>query len=976
MKTNQLRGIAATIVTLLSAPISSAQNIQDLLPLQSGYVVATCHSSTSFSSNAQNPNGFVMGIIDATAPELAAAPTDIAGAAYPWRMFHNEMSVQNPGAPDPLQEWTAGNLGEIFGITLDDAVPPNIYVTATAAYGPYPVPVGNSQGTVYKLDGTTGDITPYNCITAGAASLGNATHWRASGGAGHLYVSNLDDGLIYQLEAAGACVGTFDHGVQGRPQESLSVQPDTAAVYTPTGRRIWGLKAHQDRLYYGVWNSQGAHKIWSVGLDAGGVPIAATAQIEIPVIPGSYPVSDIAFSEDGRLLLAQRGHRGAGFGGSHQHYVLEYVFDGTNWIVSPNDKFKVGNYSSGRNSAGGVDVDCSGAVWASGDALNYPAPYIYGISRIPAAGNQADSPHGANSHLIDLDGIITGVPKTYIGDVEIYDVCSPCFDITDISVLCPQELNAPFTATFTLTNRSNHTAAYLWHTPCPSDQLPAGATSGPLLQVGPQALSLPLAPGDSTTVTVQIPSGNAHDIFCWNLTLLDETGAECCTDKVCITLPDCECFIVLEKKISCEIDATGAPKYTIEFDLLNTSTFAWHNLNLLPPSLFSTATFDLSGAPVPPGGTYQFKTCITGNPGDAICFNISVHSEGIEFCCSKECCIILPPCDGVKVDRCDVTRQAPCCRDADGNVIASVTLTVCNNSAFPRSYDWKILPRPLGAGCNAVLTASAFVMPSGSFPVGPNSCVSIVIPVNCEELQPGDRACFEVCVEQQGVPSNSFCCEGQVYVPFDNEPVIKIQDPVLNADSPLNVLTVSNPGAESRRFVFEVSSLTAVTEISSPDGSREGGAPNQLITLDLRGGETRKVEIFILLSKLDLPPTSLNPILITAYNEQGQISQLVGSFVFVLSQNEEGLAIKDMVVNRAGQITFRIATQAGKRYAMESSASLGGDQAWTSASCSAPGSPEIVTEFIAQGSELVLKVMPLPDCPAYFYRVTEVPPVQ
>lgn len=974
MKMNPLRGIAAAITTLLGTSISSAQ--QDLLPLQPGYVVATCHSSTSFSSNAQDPNGFVMGVVDATAPELAAAPTDIAGAAYPWRMFHNETSVQNPGAPDPLQEWTAGNLGEVFGITLDDAVPPNIYVTATAAYGPYPVPAGNSQGTVYRLDGTTGDITPYNCITAGAASLGNVTHWRASGGAGHLYVSNLDDGLIYQLDSAGACVGTFDHGVQGRPQESLSVLPDNAAAYTPLGRRVWGLKAHQDRLYYGVWNGQGAHTIWSVRLDAGGAPLAATAQIEIPAIPGVNPVSDISFSEDGRLFLAQRYHRGAFVGGPHSTNVLEYIFDGTNWIVSPIDKFKVGNYSSGQNTAGGVDVDCSGAVWASGDALNYPAPFIYGITRIPAAGNQADLPHGANSHLIDLDGIITGVPKTYIGDVEIYDVCSPCFDITDISVKCPQELNAPFTATFTLTNQSSHTAAYLWHTPCPSAQLPAGATSGPLLQVGPQALVSPLAPGDSTTVTVQIPSGNANDIFCWNLTLLDETGAECCTDKVCVTLPDCECFIVLEKKISCEIDSTGVPKYTIEFDLLNTSTFTWHALNLLPPSLFSTATFDLSGAPVSPGGTYQFKTCVSGNPGDAICFNIAVHSENIEVCCSKECCIVLPPCDGVKVDRCEVTRQAPCCRDADGNVIASVTLTVCNNSAFPRSYDWKILPRPLGPGCNAVLTASAFVMPTGSFPVGPNSCVSIVIPVSCKELKPGARACFEVCVEQQGAPTNSFCCEGQVYVPFNDDPVIKIQDPVLNADSPRNVLTVSNPGAESRRFVFEVSSVTAVTEISSPDGSTEGAAPSQLISLDLRGGETREVEVMISLSELNLPPTSLNPIVITAYNEQGQISQSLGSFVFLLSQKVERLGIKDMEVNPSGEITFRIATQAGKRYAMESSASLGRDQVWASAACSAPGSPEIITEFIAQGSELVLKVMPLPDCPVYFYRVTELPPVQ
>ena len=296
--------------SLIVAPILSAQT--DLLPLQTGYVVATCHSSTSTSQYTQDPNGFVMGVIDGSAAEVALAPTGVAGVAYPWRMFHNEVSVQNPGVPDLQQEWTAGNLGEVFGITLDDASPPNIYVSATTAYGVYAVPAGSTQGTVYRLDGSTGDITPYNCIPAGVASPGNLTHWRASGGASHLYVSNLDDGLIYQLDSSGACLGTFDHGVQGRPQESLSALPDNpGSNYTPVGRRIWGVKAHQDRLYYGVWNTQAAHQVWSVGLDASGAPVANTAQIEIPVIPGNFPVSDIAFSEDGRLFIAQRGAPGS-----------------------------------------------------------------------------------------------------------------------------------------------------------------------------------------------------------------------------------------------------------------------------------------------------------------------------------------------------------------------------------------------------------------------------------------------------------------------------------------------------------------------------------------------------------------------------------------------------------------------------------------------------------------------------------------
>lgn len=973
MKAGKLRGLAALITSVFAAQSSSAQNIQDLLPLQPGYVVATCHSSTSYVTNAQNPNGFVMGIIDATAPELAAAPTDIAGAAYPWRMFHNETGFQNPNAPDPQQVWNAGNLGEVFGITLDDAVPPNIYVTATAAYGPYPVPAGNSQGTVYRIDGTSGDITPFNCISAGAASLGNITNWTASGGSSNLYVSNLDDGLIYQLDPAGTCVGTYDHGVQGHPQEGLStLADDPSTPYTAVGRRIWGVKAHQNRLYYGVWNNQGAHTIWSVGLNAAGAPNPATAQLEIPVIPGSFPVSDISFTEDGRLFLAQRAHRGAGISGSHQHYVLEYTFDGTNWNVSANDKFKVGNYSSGRNSAGGVDVDCNGAVWASGDALNFPAPYIYGITRIPPGGNQADSPHGANSHLIDLDGIITGVPKTYIGDVEIYDVCSPCFDISEIRVDCPRELGAPFVATFTLTNLSDHTASYLWHTPCPVDQLPANTLTGQVMPSGPQTLSSPLAPGASTIVTIEIPSGNAANTFCWNITLLNESGEECCTDKVCVPLPDCDCFIVLDKTITCEIDADGVPKYTIDFNLLNTSTFDWYYLNLLPPSLFSNPSFDLSGAPVPPGGTYQFQTCISGNPGDAICFNIALHSESIEVCCSKECCIVLPPCEGgVEIDRCEVTRRAPCCRDAQGNVIASVSLTVCNNSSFPRTYDWTIGPGAMSFACNTPLPPSALIVPSGTISVEPNSCASIIIPLNCEDLKPGDRACYEVCVTQQGNPNNTFCCDGIVYVPSADEPVIKIQDPVLDADSPNNVITVTNPGPGTRKLVFEISSVTALTGISSPDGLIEGLAPTQLVELELRAGESREVQIKVSPIRTDLPPASLNPIMINSYNEQGQIDDTVGSFVYTMVQKSDRLRIKNMNVSQSGDLLFRIATQPGKRYALESSHTLGDQSPWEATDCSVENTNKVASSFIAQGKELVLRVSPGPDCPVNFYRVVE-----
>jgi hypothetical protein len=111
--------------------------------------VATCHSSTSTNTWTQDPNGFVVAITDGSATELAGAPTGVAGGAHNWKNVHIEQSVQNPGAQSPTREWAARNLGEVFGITLDDAASPNIFVTASTAYGVYPVPAGNSYGTVY-----------------------------------------------------------------------------------------------------------------------------------------------------------------------------------------------------------------------------------------------------------------------------------------------------------------------------------------------------------------------------------------------------------------------------------------------------------------------------------------------------------------------------------------------------------------------------------------------------------------------------------------------------------------------------------------------------------------------------------------------------------------------------------------------------------------------------------------------------------
>ena len=53
------------------------------------------------------------------------------------------MDLQAPGAPPQAQLFTApkpftvtaGQVGQVFAVALDNATPPNIYVAATSAYG-------------------------------------------------------------------------------------------------------------------------------------------------------------------------------------------------------------------------------------------------------------------------------------------------------------------------------------------------------------------------------------------------------------------------------------------------------------------------------------------------------------------------------------------------------------------------------------------------------------------------------------------------------------------------------------------------------------------------------------------------------------------------------------------------------------------------------------------------------------------------
>jgi len=441
------------------------------------------------------------------------------------------IGLANPAVPPAGHHWryepqrlpvTARQVGQVFGIALDDASPPNIYLTATAAFGLHRTPDNaawmegmwgeggagsvwswlpglgaprGDPGTVWILSGANdyqprvfAQITLDGRANTGAA-LGNIAY---DGANKQLFVSDLETGMIHRLRLSdGADLGRFDHGTTARAN-FFDVATGQAAALAPVPfdpasaariddcpggdfsatpacwnaadfrRRVWGIGLYRSpasgqlRLYYAIWGSQGfvhpdwaaagddqRSAVWSVAIAADGAFDAADVRREFFVpgffseladferAGGSHPVSDIAFSEAGTMLLAERGGlRNLGLGADdafawpHESRVLRYQLgeDGTWALVGRND---VGFYERQNHgppflragSAGGVDfgfgyterwqIDVDQPdqfVWITGDALCSPEAACFNLDT--NLQDDADQVHG-----------LQGAPAGIVADV-------------------------------------------------------------------------------------------------------------------------------------------------------------------------------------------------------------------------------------------------------------------------------------------------------------------------------------------------------------------------------------------------------------------------------------------------------------------------------------------------------------------------------------------------------------------------------
>jgi len=238
------------------------------------------------------------------------------------------IDIRSPKRPPRGEHWydepqrnpvTAGEVGQVFGVVLDDATPPNIYLSATSAFGLHLAPgtqewmpglwgQGGGPGTIYRLSRDNGyQPTIFAHITLGGRAntgpaLGNMAFDRA-----HklLFVSDLETGMIHSIRAGdGADLGFYDHGVIGRAKffdsennvsgslPAIMFDPNSSARiancaagpferspqcwnFAASGRRVWGVGVRNDvvknetRLYYSTWSSPtfGNGAAWNAASD-------------------------------------------------------------------------------------------------------------------------------------------------------------------------------------------------------------------------------------------------------------------------------------------------------------------------------------------------------------------------------------------------------------------------------------------------------------------------------------------------------------------------------------------------------------------------------------------------------------------------------------------------------------------------------------------------------------------------------------
>lgn len=231
-----------------------------------------------------------------------------------------------------------------------------------------------------------------------------------------------------------------------------------------------------------------------------------------------------------------------------------------------------------------------------------------------------------------------------------------CMRILASSVRCEVDAAGNVTGnyvwTFRVQNQSGTPAAHLF-----LSGLPAGVTANPDHLV----LNPTLGSGVSPVQQV-VFSGVGPGPLSFTLSLHDQSLGHCCSTKVTLDLPRCDCAqMVREVTPSCFSFPffSVPPPYRYGFTIQNLSPILAEKVliaavspsDLLTPIPTSQLTVTKSVNDIPPttsGGTAPALNVLLGGPlavgGQKVCLNISINDKDIDDCCAITRCFTLPDC--------------------------------------------------------------------------------------------------------------------------------------------------------------------------------------------------------------------------------------------------------------------------------------------------------------------------------------------
>ena len=355
-----------------------------------------------------------------------------------------------PTGPN-ASSWLVDSTGNLFGIAIDSSG--NIYLGAGGIYN-LPKLKGNAGwGGIYKVNNIdwlltkfiiSDSITTYqnnNIIPNTTWGLGDLTY---NGWHDQIFFSNLEDGKIYRSDLNGTILSTYDYG-----------NPDVSdSLYAFPGEMIYGLTVNGSstnnvRLYFAViqdtnfnsnyFSASTVSEIWSIALDPATGDFSGSTVYEFSSTHHSQfgstsaMVTDMCSTNDGAIIVAQRSISTIDWPAAHESFLQKFIKNGNGTWQSPQNIY-VGTYSN-YDAAGGIDLgykqnsdsslQCEEYIWATADALVFDfSDYVYGAAAIPIAGNSntigAPDYCVTTSIVIDHNNMLTDVPKTSLGDIEIY----------------------------------------------------------------------------------------------------------------------------------------------------------------------------------------------------------------------------------------------------------------------------------------------------------------------------------------------------------------------------------------------------------------------------------------------------------------------------------------------------------------------------------------------------------------------------